>query len=197
MFHQQPVHRLTADIHERLRLGEQHPRTRHCSLPHQRAGILAPNLNTVPHCQSVHNQEAQVVGGFFVIFARIAETNHQLLELPGHRSGGRRQAAGGRNPIGALPSAACRLHPAFCDHFFLPFSFSAGFSAFSGSAPSSSFLPFLITSGSAGVATSAPASAAGATTSSAFMVTTCAITCSGALSSFIEPLSGISPARRF
>ena len=84
-------------------------------------------------------------------------------------------------------------------YFFLGLASAFGsllVSSLPSASPSSSFLPFLMTSGSAGApSTGTAAASAGAGSASTLMVTTCAITASGGLISFIEPLMAMSDAR--
>src|ERR1035438_1750248 len=83
----------------------------------------------------------------------------------------------------------------FSSGFFASGFFASGFFLPSAAASSSSFLPFLMTSGSDDDAPAGAAPSTGVSTTSAFSVTTCEITASAGLSSFIEPVMGIAPAR--
>src|SRR5277367_4573665 len=152
---EQHPNRATAQIHERLRLGEYHIFAGQLADAHLRFRFGPRDSNSGPLSDGVDREKADVVRRPVVLRALIAEANDHFHS---------------------------KLQP-MAYFFFSDFSALAGASAASPS-PSSSFLPFFITSGSAGAA-SAVTAASAAGSSSFFKITTCAITRTGSVTSLI------------
>src|SRR5713101_7987630 len=170
---EQLAHRHATQIHESLRLCQQDFLTRQSAAAHQRLALGPFDANRAAIGQFVHCQKPEVMRRPLIFRAGIPKPHNEPHKISG------------------------RVEPRKLRYFF--FSAFSGFAA-SGSAPSSpstSFLPFLMTSGSAGATATSAAAASTGFSSSTRSATTCAITRSGSVMSFIFAGSiGSSPARR-
>src|SRR5712692_10746313 len=170
---QQVSHGNAAEIHVRLRLRQDHLFLADLSPAHQRLALRPLHANPAAIRKLIDSHKTQVVRRPLILRIRIPKSDNQP-----HKP---RFACPRRPPARGLRKGY---------FFFSVFSVFSVFSALglpsasTASSPSASFLPFLMTSGSAGAVTSAATASTGFS-SSTRRVTTCAITRSGSVISFI------------
>src|SRR6266851_2849688 len=168
---QQVSHGNAAEIHVRLRLRQDHLFLADLPPAHQRLALRPLHANPAAIRKLIDSHKTQVVRRPLILRIRIPKSDNQP-----HKP---RFACPRRPPARGLRKGY---------FFFSVFSALGLASASTASSPSASFLPFLMTSGSAGAATSAATASTGFS-SSTRSVTTCAITRSGSVISFILAVS--------
>src|SRR6266567_101113 len=170
-------HGNAAEIHVRLRLRQDHLFLADLSPAHQRLALRPLHANPAAIRKLIDSHKTQVVRRPLILRIRIPKSDNQP-----HKP----RFACPRTP----PARGLRKGYFFFSVFsvFSVFSALGLASASAVSSPSASFLPFLMTSGSAGAATSAATASTGFS-SSTRNVTTCAITRSGSVISFILAVS--------
>src|SRR6266705_2823951 len=168
---QQVSHRNAAEIHVGLRLRQDHLFLADLSPAHQRLALRPLHANPAAICTFIDSHKTQVVRRPLILRIRIPKPDNQP-----HKP---RFACPRRPPARGLRKGY---------FFFSVFSVFSVFSALGLASSSTAFLPFLMTSGSAGAATSAATASTGFS-SSTRRVTTCAITRSGSVISFILAVS--------
>src|SRR5262245_20574929 len=157
---------LTAEVHERQRLGQQRAAFGPTPFGDHRLGWRRFESDRGPPRDFVDDREPDIVARPLVLSSGIAEPDYQF--------------DGQLHGIGYF--------------FFSSFGFLSSFFSAVASSPSS-FLPFLMTSGSAGVAVAAAAASAGAATSSAFGMITCTSIASPSVTGFHFGLVAMSRTR--